>query len=181
MFTLCRHPNGLLLFKWSISHCMIGKEESIQSIFQRNQCLLPYGRFQLALPNSDAMPPHIGKCQLGRMVSLLVPADFLLPKFNIRLWHLEKLAIVMSMPETTIDEDACTIFSHHQIGMTRQALVRQTISEATREEVFSHYHLRTSVPRPYGRHDGMSLLLVQRIHLPPVRKALLYVRYPVLL
>ena len=66
--------------------------------------------FPFALPDGDAVPSHLGELLLLFTVPLLVASNLLLPEVGVGLWHLEELAVLMSMPKASIDEDARAVF-----------------------------------------------------------------------
>lgn len=85
--------------------------------------------FQLTLPNSDAMPSHLGKLLLLLLVTLFVAVDFLRPKIHIGLRHPEIFATLVSMPKASVDKDAGAVLAKDKVGMTRQTRIVQPIAE----------------------------------------------------
>lgn len=79
--------------------------------------------FQLALPDCDAMPPHLGELLLLIAVPLLVASDLFLPEVDVGLWYLEVLAVLMAMPEATVDEDASAVLPQYEVRMTGKSLM----------------------------------------------------------
>ena len=70
----------------------------------------------------------------------------------------------MAMPKTTIHENSSSIFSQHQVRMTRQARMIQPITESPGKEVFPHQHLGFCVPTSDGSHATMTLLFSHSVH-----------------
>ena len=84
----------------------------------------------MTFPDGETMPSHSRQCLLIVFISLLITLDFVAPELGVGFWHSEIAAIVMSMPETSIHKDACAIFTHDDVGMTRQPLMEESVSEA---------------------------------------------------
>ena len=61
-----------------------------------------------------------------------------MPKFGVCLWHFESLAIVMTMPEASVDEDARSVFPHDEVGMSGKPTMKEAVSESLSEEEFPH-------------------------------------------
>lgn len=114
---------------------------------------------QLALPDGDAVPAHAGELLLLLAVALTVASDLLLPEVGVGLWHLEKLAVLMAMPEATIDKDASAVFPQYEVRVTGEPWVVQAIAEPTVPEEMPHEQFRLGVLRPDGRHISMYLFL----------------------
>lgn len=73
------------------------------------------------------------------------------------------MAVVL-MPEATIDQNYCAIFSENHIRLARQALMVQAISEALAVQTFSNQELRSGVDAPDTRHHSGSCLFVDNIN-----------------
>ena len=108
---------------------MVLQIDGIERIFKRCQCGKSRLRLQLAFPDGDTVPSQGCKRDEVLFVSALVSGDFLFPELGVGLRHSEIAAIVMSMPETSIHKDACAIFTHDDVGMTRQPLMEESVSE----------------------------------------------------
>lgn len=76
------------------------------------------------------MPPHSRQSLLVVLIPLFVALDFVVPEFGVGLRHSEIAAIIVPMPKASIYKDAGTIFTHDDVGMTRQSLMEESISEA---------------------------------------------------
>lgn len=92
--------------------------DAVKGQFQGLERLFTSFFGQFTSPNSDAMPSHRRQPLLHLDITLAVTCDFLLPKVAVRLGQTKSTA-VMSMPETTIDEDARAIFVQHHVRMSR--------------------------------------------------------------
>jgi len=79
--------------------------------------------FQLALPDGDAVPSHLGELLLLFTVSFLVASNLLLPEVGVGLWHDKVFASFMAMPEATVDEDASAVLPQHEVRMTGEPWV----------------------------------------------------------
>lgn len=100
---------------------------------------------QLALPDGDAVPAHAGELLLLLAVALTVASDLLLPEVGVGLWHLEELAVLVAMPEATVDEDASAVFAQHNVWMSRKTFVVEPVAKAMMPEVFPYHYLRLSI------------------------------------
>ena len=109
---------------------MVVQENAVERVLQCSKCLLPEFRFQLAFPNSDAVPAKLSQQFLVSQVTLFVSCDFCRPEVSVGLWHLKRLATIVTMPEAAIDKDAGAVFPHHEVGMPWQSFVKQAVSKS---------------------------------------------------
>ena len=160
---------------------VVGEENAIEGEFQSLQCLLAHGRTQLAFPNSNAMPPHLGQSSLFLDVALLVSQHLLLPKFAVRMRQTEASGIlehhlaptrliahhlgIVSMPEAAIHKDARAIFAQHQVGMARQTGRIESVAKSSTPQPSPDDEFRLRVATTDGGHRGMTLLFGQNVHL----------------
>lgn len=107
---------------------------------QRLQGLVSFLRFQLAFPNCDTMPAHLGQLLLLQLVTIPVAADFLCPKVHVGSWHPEILASFVPMPKATIHEDASAVLAKHNIRMPRQPRIVEPVAKP-----IPHKNLRTII------------------------------------
>ncbi len=117
------HVARHLFYRILILRSMVSQKYRIQSIFEREKCLLPYRRPQLTLPYCDTMPPQLGEFQLVCLVSVFVFLYLAFPEIRIGLGHSEILATFVPMPETAIYENACAVLPHDEVGMSWQSMV----------------------------------------------------------
>jgi hypothetical protein len=109
------------------------------------------------------MPSHGSKLFLHLYISFFVSVDFMCPKICIGFWWNEVFAL-MSMPKTTIDEDARSIFSQHQVGMSWQSGAIEPITKATRMKVSADNHLRFRILAMDRSHDFATLFFSNASH-----------------
>ena len=102
---------------------MVTQEDMVERVFQSLQGALSDSRAQFTLPNSNAMPSHIGQCYLVSLISQAVTFNFSMPEVNICLGHSEILATFVPMPETAIYENARAVLPHDEVGMSWQSMV----------------------------------------------------------
>ena len=143
---------------------MVLKIDTVEGIGQRLQGVVPYGRFQLALPHCDAMPAHGGKLVLLFYVACAVALYLGSPELRVALWDHIVSAAFMPMPEATVDEDDSAVFAQHDVGTTGQTRVVQPIAEPSAEQEPPHQLLRFGVLPSYRCHTAMALLLGQFVH-----------------
>jgi hypothetical protein len=71
----------------------------------------------------------------------------------------------VSMPEASVHKDTRPILPKHQVRMSWQALMIQSIPESPFPQPTPHNHLRLRVLRPNSRHVIMTLLRGKTIHI----------------
>jgi hypothetical protein len=148
-----------------ISDGVVLQIDMVERESERLERLVTLILLQLALPDGDAVPSHLGELLLLFSVSFLVASDLLLPKVGVGLWHLEELTVLMTMPKATIDEDASAVLPQHEVRMTGEPWVVQAIAEPPAPEIMPHEQFRFGVLRPDGGHISMYLFLSK--HWPP--------------
>ena len=121
----------------------------IKSIGQCFQGLFPYFRFQLALPNRDAMPTHGCKFPLFVLVSDSIPLYFIPPEFHIGLGQYIILKPLMPVPETAVHENDRPILPEYQIRMPRKTRMIQPVPEPTTEQKFPYQQFGFRIPASY--------------------------------
>ena len=94
-----------------MAYGMVGEVDAVEGLGEGFEGLLAAVGLELALPDGDAVPSHCGYLLLFLDVSLFVAVDFLFPKVDVGLGHLETVAVVVSVPEASIDEDDCAVFA----------------------------------------------------------------------
>ena len=109
--SLLRHLWCRFLLWYIISLCpMVQQEDLVQRVSQGFQCPLHDGRFQLAFPYRNAMPPHACQFLLHPLVPLLVAYYLCMPVLCSRLGHHEQPAPLVPMPEAPVHKDARPVF-----------------------------------------------------------------------
>lgn len=74
------------------------------------------------------------------------------------------LTVIMSMPETTVDKYAGSIFSQHQVWMSWQSWIVQPVSKTMAPQIFAHKNFRLRVFRSNRSHCIVPLLWCHFIH-----------------
>lgn len=137
---------------------MVLQEDVVKREGERRQRLLALAGLQLAFPDGDAMPAHLGQLLLLTLVTGLVALNLLRPEVDIGLRHAEIAASLMTMPEAAIDKDAATIPPQHKVRVSRQATVVKAVAEALPPQITPHNHLRLRVLGSDCRHVVVPLL-----------------------
>lgn len=63
---------------------------------------------------------------------------------------------IMSMPETAMNEDYCSMFGEHKVRLARQALVMEDIAKAFSVQASPDNHFRLGILAPDARHHPAS-------------------------
>ena len=147
-----------------VANGVVGEVDAVEGLGEGVEGLLAAVGLELTLPDGNAVPSHGGYLALFFDVALLVAADFLLPEVGVGLGHLEVRAVVVSMPEATVDEDDCAVFAQHDVGMAGESGMVEAIAEAAGKEILAHQYLRARSLALYCRHAAMALLLGHLVH-----------------
>ena len=123
----------------------IGQEYTVQRIVQTIEGPFTYLRFQLAFPDDDDIPAQSVESTIILLISCPVPCKLRFPEFHIRFRYDEVTAALMSMPETTVDEDYRLVFPHHDIRCPGQPSDIHPEPVSTAEQVFAYHQLRLRV------------------------------------
>ena len=137
---------------------------------KRFKRIVSFVGFQLTLPYNDYMPSHLCQLPLLFLVTLFVTHDFLLPKVGIRLRKSEVLTAIMSVPEAAVDKHTRAVLAQHDIGMTGQTRIVQSVSESLSPQIFAHKYLRLGIRRANRSHIFVSLLRRKNIHAANIGK-----------
>lgn len=140
---------------------MIVQENTVERVNQAFQSRLPTVFFQLALPYRNPVPAHLREFQLHFDVSPTVSVNLRFPEVNIRPRHYKRFAALMSMPETSVYENAGSIFPQHNIWFSRQPRMIEPVSETIVPQVFTHDNLRLGILSMNRCHAMMSLFWSQ--------------------
>ena len=149
-----------------MAYGVVGEVDAIEGLGEGFEGLLAAVWLELALPDGDAVPSHCGYLALFFDVALLVTVDFLLPEVGVGLGHLETVAVVVSMPKASVDEDNCTVFAQHDVGMAGESGMVEAIAEAAGPEILAHQYLWACSLALYCSHAAMALLLGHLVHMP---------------
>ena len=76
------------------------------------------------------------------------------------------------MPEAPIHKNARPVLPQHQVGMSGQPPIIQSVSESPLPQPPPHNHLRLRVFRPNRRHIRVSLLWSEFIHITYISRLL---------
>ena len=145
-------------------HAMVLQKDAMEGQCQRLQGLLPHSRFQLALPNGDAMPTHGSKLALLFDVALPVALNLVFPERGIGLGDNKISASWMPMPKASVDKDDRTIFAQHDVRMPGQPRMIEPIAKPSAKQEFPHHHLWFGVPPMYRSHAMMPLFFGHFVH-----------------
>ena len=147
-----------------VAYGVVGEVDAVEGLGEGIESLLAAVGLELTFPYGDAVPSHCGYLALFVDVALFVAVDFLLPEVGVCLGHLEVWAVVVSMPEATVDEDDSAVFAQHDVGMTGESGMVEAIAEAAGKEILAHQYLRARSLALYCRHAAMALLLGHLVH-----------------
>ena len=159
-----RHGDVFGVGQVVVADGVVGEVDAVEGLGEGLEGALAAVGFELTFPYGDAVPAHCGYLALFFDVALFVAVDFLLPEVGVCLGHLEVWAVVVSMPEATIDEDDCAVFVQHDVGMTGESGMVEAIAEAAGKEILAHQYLRARSLALYCRHAAMALLLGHLVH-----------------
>ena len=161
---LCCHGEVFGVGQTVVAYGVVGEVDAVEGLGEGVESFLAAVGFELTLPDGNAVPSHGGYLALFFDVALFVAVDFLLPEVGVCLGHLEVWAVVVSMPEATVDEDDCAVFAQHDVGMTGESGMVEAIAEAAGKEILAHQYLRARSLALYCRHAAMALLLGHLVH-----------------
>ena len=142
---------------------MVFKINAVERVSQRLQRSLTLCGTKFTLPDGYAVPAHFGKAVLLFLVTLTVTVDFIAPKLMVVFWKVSVRAVV-PVPETAVYEDAGAVFAQHDVRMTGQAGMVESVTEAARKEIFAHNDFRPRVLRADGGHYLAALIFCENIH-----------------
>ena len=170
------HVLFILLRIDSDTGLMVLQPDVVQGEGDRVQRFFTLRWFQFALPYRDAVPAHLRQLTLLLLVPFLVPPYLRHPEVAVRLRNLAALRISkyvftplalwrgvrgetpMPMPEASIHEDACPVLPQHQVRMSRQSLIVQSVSESPTPQPTMHNQFWLRVLRMDCSHIGTPLL-----------------------
>lgn len=109
------------------------------------------------------MPSHLGEFQLHLCVTPTVSVNFRLPEIDVCARHHERFTTFVTMPETSIYENAGPIFPQYNIRFSWQTRMVQPVPETIVPQIFTHNNLRLGILSMYGCHAMMSLFWCQRV------------------
>ena len=71
---------------------------------------------------------------------------------------------VMTMPEASVDENAGTVFTQHDVGFSWQSRMVESISESPMPQEMPHQHFRFGILAVYGSHVIVALGRGEGVH-----------------
>lgn len=113
---------------------------------------------QFAFPDCNHVPREHFKVLHVSSIPLDISSDFVLPKDRISLWYGVISASSMSMPETSVDENAGAVLRQHDVRRSWKRANILAEAEASSEQFSSQHDFGYGVPRPYVRHAFVPLL-----------------------
>ena len=143
---------------------MVQEEDPVQRVSQGFQSHVPAGRFQLAFPYRNAMPPHHSQFLLHPLVPLLITYYLCMPVLCSRLGHHKQPAPLVSMPEAPVHKDARPVFPQHYVRFPGQSRMVEPISKAMSPQEFPHQHFRLRILALYRSHAPVPLFRSQFVH-----------------
>ena len=67
-------------------------------------------------------------------VPCAVAVNLACPELRVGIWNVEDLAVLMAMPETSVDKDGRPVFREKDVRRAGQAFVVHTVTEALAPE-----------------------------------------------
>lgn len=119
--------------------------------------------FQLAFPKRNGVPSKIPQFNPSFQIPLLVAANFILPERCVCFGQDKVFAVLMSMPEATVDKNGCTVFFEDNVGRTGKFLYIETVSESFGEQEFAHKEFGLCILAPYSLHALAPLLGIHSV------------------
>lgn len=129
----------------------------VEGAFEALQGEVAVGGFQLTFPQDDGVPAEEAELDTLPLVALAVALYLGLPEGDVGLGEDEVGAILMAVPEASVDEDGGLVFAKHDVGCAGQALDVYPIAESAREEVAAHHHLGLRVSAADALHASAAL------------------------
>src|SRR5690606_9715398 len=118
---------------------------------------------RLAFPNREHAPASSAPLIAYPFIARHVLLKFPLPELESGGWRGSEATFLMSVPETAVHEDRCTVLRQDDVGPTRQ--FRNVHSEAKPGlvQVAAHKALRHCVPSPNRGHHARPCLLIDNV------------------
>lgn len=121
------------------------------------------GGLQLALPQDDGVPAEEAELDALLHVALAVALNLGSPEGGVCLGEDEVRAIFVAVPEASVDEDDCPVFSQYDVGRAGQMLDVHPIAETAGEEVAAHHHLGLRIAATDALHASVALFGCQSV------------------
>ena len=112
----------------------------------------------LALPRDNHTPASGLQCNVFISVAGNVPVELGLPELHVGLGLVARPALLVPMPETSVDEGDRVPFWEHDVGMPGQFGRMQIVADLQCMQVMAYDHFQLCVLRPNSPHVCASLL-----------------------
>ena len=109
------------------------------------------------------MPSHIAQFYAAFQVPFTVAMDFLLPEWCVCFGQDKVFAVLMSMPEASVDENGGPVFFEDNVGRTGKFLYIETVSESFGEQKFANKEFGLCILAPYSLHALAPLLGIHSV------------------
>jgi len=146
----------------------VGGLQDVQKVFVQGDSYGLHGGFQfvfgeVARPDDYYLPAGIHQFVVNPCIPSSIPFYLVLPESGVGLWQDELLATLVTVPETTVDEDSRSVFAHDDIRLARHTLDVQPVSISMCPQPFPHRYFRLGRFAAYIRHAAMALCRCQDI------------------
>lgn len=165
---LCSHRQ-MPLFFCAVGYRLVPVKRQhvlIQQQLNLAHCVVDKGRCQLALPYHNHLPPVLLQQAIVLLIPSAVTVDFGLPKVDVALRNTGFPAILVTVPEASVDENRCPVGAHHDIRTSWDALYVETVAVPVAPQPFPHLQLGFRVPAVNMRHTDVPLVRSHRVGHP---------------
>lgn len=118
---------------------------------------------EVACPDDDYLPTGVKQQLVVLSVPFAVTVNLRLPEGGVGLGQYELSASLMSVPETTVDENRRSVSAHHYVRLARHALHIEPVPVSVRPQPFPDRYLRLRRLAAYMRHAAVALCWCQDI------------------
>ncbi len=128
-------------------------------------------RFQLAFPKCNGVPAQITQFNAAFEVAFLVFENLVFPEWGIGFGQYEVSAVLVTVPEASVDENGGPVFLKDNVGRTGQFLHIEPVSESAGKQEPAHKKFGLGILAPYALHAFATLLGIHFVcHKAKVRK-----------
>ena len=133
-----------------------------QIVVIQRDCNRLHGGFQfvlgqVALPNDEHLPTVVDEDVVVLPVTFAIASNLCSPKVSVAFRHYKLGAAFVSVPETSVNKDCCTIFAHYDVRLTWDTLYVQSVPIPMCPQPPTNQHLRFGCLVAYVRHATMAL------------------------
>lgn len=121
---------------------------------------LPDGAF----PDDNDLISFLFQFLIGSLVSFQISSEFTLPEFIIRLRRGGKSAAFMSMPEASVYEQDCPVFTQVHIRLSWKVLIVNSIPKSRMIKKPSNVFFRLCILSSNFRHISASCFRTDLVH-----------------